>query len=246
VTDLGTEFGVEVDSQGRTAAHVFRGKVDVQFNGDRGTEYRIQLGASESVVQSRQDHAPVIRRDAVLASTYVRQLPRLKRAPIDVFNSGIGLKEGDPDPHWQIVAVSNDPSFQPRAATVTSGHPRWLMNDPEKSQWISVSANWQAKNMADDLTYTYRTTFELRDYRTNTARMHGCFIADDTVQAIRLNGRTIHTFRDYISYDVFRWFTIDRGFVAGKNVLEIDVHDIGVSTGLRVELDGDVQKYFSN
>ena len=36
VTDLGTEFGVEVDKQGRTTSHVFRGLVRVQMLADGG------------------------------------------------------------------------------------------------------------------------------------------------------------------------------------------------------------------
>jgi hypothetical protein len=37
VTDLGTEFGVEVDQQGGTISHVFRGSVRVQRFSDAGT-----------------------------------------------------------------------------------------------------------------------------------------------------------------------------------------------------------------
>ena len=39
-----------------------------------------------------------------------------KSVPIVLFNTGVGLKEGEPDPHWQVVARSDDPKFKPQPA----------------------------------------------------------------------------------------------------------------------------------
>ena len=47
VTDLGTEFGVEVDESGNTTSHVFCGSVSMQINGD-GSHKAIFLRADES------------------------------------------------------------------------------------------------------------------------------------------------------------------------------------------------------
>ena len=56
-------------------------------------------------------------------SDFVRQMPR--RVRIKMFNTGMNLKEGDRDPHWQLVARSDDPKFKPRPAVVTetADHP---------------------------------------------------------------------------------------------------------------------------
>ncbi len=49
VTDLGTEFGVEVDRSGGTQSHVFQGKIEVRLlGGDNPAGGQIQLGAGES------------------------------------------------------------------------------------------------------------------------------------------------------------------------------------------------------
>ena len=59
VTDLGTEFGVEVDNSGATLSHVFRGKVEVrpaeagnssspQESGTERKDLAVQLGVGES------------------------------------------------------------------------------------------------------------------------------------------------------------------------------------------------------
>ena len=50
VTDLGTEFGVEVDKQGGTTSHVFRGSVRVQVvAGDGKTEGAAQVLARKRI-----------------------------------------------------------------------------------------------------------------------------------------------------------------------------------------------------
>jgi hypothetical protein len=57
VTDLGTEFGVEVDRQGTTQSHVFRGKVSL-IALDDGREKRggeVTLGANESARVEKTD-----------------------------------------------------------------------------------------------------------------------------------------------------------------------------------------------
>ena len=57
VTDLGTEFGVEVGKSGATAAHVFRGTVEVQpaADGDRPDSHVVRLVQNESVrIERRQ------------------------------------------------------------------------------------------------------------------------------------------------------------------------------------------------
>ncbi len=48
VTDLGTEFGVEVSKEGNTTSHVFRGMVEVQWGGGDVSNRVIRLKASES------------------------------------------------------------------------------------------------------------------------------------------------------------------------------------------------------
>lgn len=54
VTDLGTEFGVEVNNAGETSAHVFRGLVKVQWNEANGRSNQgVCLKANEAISLSR-------------------------------------------------------------------------------------------------------------------------------------------------------------------------------------------------
>ena len=114
VSDLGTEFGVEVDKSGASRAQVYEGKVELRAIGRNSKA--IMLKANESArADFGTDNVVTVVRQAGQKSTLVREMP--KPVPIVVFNTGIGLKEGDADPHWQVVC----------AATIRSSsrNPRW-------------------------------------------------------------------------------------------------------------------------
>ena len=170
-----------------------------------------------------------------------------KRVRIKVLNTGVNLKVGDPDPHWQLVARSDDPKFKPRPAVVAdaSANP-WLSNQLDRSQWVSAVGT-----TPEGVVFTFRTTFDLKGMRPSTAVLHGRFVADNHVRAIRLNGRKLSVpEHGYEDFGFFHGFSSDRGFSEGRNVLEIDVENgspgFDASSahpspmGLLVELEGSV------
>jgi hypothetical protein len=182
------------------------------------------------------------------ASVFARQMPR--RVRIKLFSTGVGLKEGEADPHWQVVARSDDRNFKRRTAVVTAAAPlgRWLPNDA-RSQWISTDNG--PPNLPNGVTYSFRTTFELVDALPDTAVLWGKFIADNRVKAIRLNGKEVsvpqHDDIPFAPFDHFTEFSVRMGFVEGSNTLEFDVSN-GIPAeseengpmGLRIELSGSV------
>ncbi len=228
VTDLGTEFGVEVDALGATQSHVFRGKVELRAagGGQDSDAQPIPLGENESArVEAGQDRAVrVIRLSAKEARPggFTRQMPC--RMPIKVFSTGQRVNEGDEDPHWQIIARTDDPHFEPRPAVVTAVGPTCMPNDVSRSQWISTANNlpW----LPDNVTYTFRTTFELRDMLPGSAVLRGQFVVDDRVAAIRLNGQPVPMPEGQSGpHSEYRRFAAVKGFVEGANILEIDVYN---------------------
>ncbi len=167
-----------------------------------------------------------------------------------LFNTGAGLKEGDEDPHWQLVARSDDPHFKPQPAVVTAllDSPQWyLQNEPAGSQWISTAGNQPKLPLF--VTYTFRTAFELPGLLPGTAKLRGWFIADNVVKAIRLNGAAVPLPKqpEFGPFVAFYGFTAAQGFVDGANTLKINVWN-GCPTDkpstppnpmlLRVELEG--------
>ncbi len=223
VADLGTEFGIAVDASGASEAYVFRGQVEMRLKGTENQSPRvIALRENESAsVRHEADFARVIRRRTP-PSSFARKIPR--RVPIAIKSTGIGLKEGEIDPHWQVVARSDAPSFQPHPATVVPVDATYrLPNDPSQSQWLSVSKELML--LPDEVTHTFRTTFDLTGMLPNTAVLRGRFLVDDHITAIRLNGRPIPlpSNSDTISFYNYRTFEATTGFLEGRNVLEIDV-----------------------
>jgi hypothetical protein len=77
VTDLGTEFGVEVDDNGCTSSHVFRGLVEIRpKTADVQSAPMIRLGKDESAkVAFNQKRKPVIQRVALKGGSFVRRMP---------------------------------------------------------------------------------------------------------------------------------------------------------------------------
>jgi hypothetical protein len=250
VIDLGTEFGIEVDRSGTSRAEVFQGKVEVRPTNSRGltapgNPAAIRLSENESAVVEPV-HGAVVKvshkADQADSHGFVRRMPR--QVPIKLFNTGIGLKEGDLDPHWQLTARSDDPKFTPGPAVVTVVDTRYyLPNNPARSQWISIANGLPAMPRG---TYTFRTTFELADAAPGSAVLTGRFLVDNHVNAIRLNGQSVSLPEHGIlpPFDQFHTFTVRKGFVAGTNVLEIDVYNHAASSGLGtpmallVELEG--------
>ncbi len=248
ITDLGTEFGVEVDQSGASQTHVFQGKVEMRANGEKdAANGPISLTESQSAsVGAGQDVLVLVTRKAAHPESFVREIP--KRVRIKLFNTGVNAAVGSPDQHWQVVARTDERGFQPRPAVVTeAGGSMWLVNQVDRSQWISLTGG---ESMApNSVTYTFRTTFELAGVRPATAVVHGWFAVDNHLRAIRLNGRPVPVPKHgQEEFGFFHPFSIDRGFVEGVNVIEFDV-DNGVDhqaarltspMGLLVELEGSV------
>ena len=79
VTDLGTEFGVEVDTKGTTTSHVFRGKVRFRsVNDGKGIGDVLTLNANESArthVDSNNNVVAAVLRDVTYSNTFIRTIP---------------------------------------------------------------------------------------------------------------------------------------------------------------------------
>jgi hypothetical protein len=96
--------------------------------------------------------------------------------------------------------------------------------------------------------YTFRTTFDLVGRAPESAVLRGRFLADNHIDAIRLNGQSVTVPEHGTSapFDQFHSFAAKSGFVTGTNVLEIVVYNLpslrlqrdDTPMALRVELEG--------
>ena len=224
---------------------VGRSKVRLVAANGKTEDNRQILRADESaLVDADKRTISTIHHNTKILAEFVRKMPQ--RVPIRVFNTGKGLQEGEPDPHWQIVRVGNDPKFKPRQAIVaTVPEGCWGPNESTRSQWISTEGKLP---LAFGGIYTFRTTFDLAGRSPKTAILRGWFLADDFIQSMRINGRDVslkETSCGGVPYSLYRRFTIDQGFVEGVNILEIEVNNSEADDktkpnpmGLRIELSG--------
>jgi hypothetical protein len=222
VKDIGTEFAVEVDKSGASRAHVFLGSVEVRAGDDSGAKV-MSLRANESArVDSSKGRAAVVVRESPRRRAFVREMPKM--LPIALFNTGIGLKKGDPDPHWQVIGRSDDAKFRPRPAVAWGVRANiYLKDDRARSQWLSLEAG--NVDFPEEVIFVFRTTFDLTGRLPSKAVLRCKFLADDRLVGIRLNGRRLPVPVHHDGMPFLEWasFQVSSGFVRGTNVLEFDV-----------------------
>jgi len=156
-----------------------------------------------------------------------------------VDGSGVLLTgTGMTDPHYTVLS---GPGLLAPTSAVTFNC--CYFADGPNSRFISVNSSGQT---ASSGSYLFETTFSLAGFNPATAQISGQFAADNHITATRINGTTVpgattDTFTSYTS------FTINSGFVAGLNTLDLVVLDDGVVMSLRVDsLSGTASPNSSN
>ena len=112
-TDLGTWFSVQSSGGGPAEIHVLEGLVlakpnNVNISGD--DTRRVKADEAVHVTRDGTFQAIAFRRD-VAAEKKLTQFQPLR--PIQVWNTGIGLREGDKDPHWMVTTGDDEDGALP-------------------------------------------------------------------------------------------------------------------------------------
>lgn len=227
VVDLGTTFTVSATQGAGAQTKVLEGLVRVHprvaEDGRRGV--LVSEGDGFSVdTHGRRDafeQAPV---DLFDNLNWGALIPY---RPLALFNTGVGYQEGDEDPHWRVVAGPPDSFTGPQYAVVCTPDERYLANDRDMSQWVSM-ANW--RTATPNSVYTFQTMFDLAGYDLSTIQLFGRFLADNGIHEVRVNGRPVkvESWIDNVSWQEFdhsqfRFVNVTEGLVAGTNMIEIDV-----------------------
>ena len=164
-----------------------------------------------------------------------------------VFNTGVdaagnSLVAGAVDPHWKLVSSADTRSSGPNVFVVNSGFPfpAWFSDSPS-SGWIAPMADQTTGNAAGN--YTYRLAFGLGGFDPATATLTVRAAFDNQGMAVLLNG--LDTGVKFVSNGAANYqqfspnFTINKGFVAGVNTLDIVVSNwsnVANPTGFRAEV----------
>jgi hypothetical protein len=228
VVDLGTRFAVETDASGNTEAHVLQGNVRIKpvDEIDR-SRTSFLLGEGEAVRVSAQDRTST-RLEAQQGRFVIDHGDFRPYRPIKIHNTGKSLAIGDEDPHWRIVEGAVGDGYQgPQYAVVCEADERYLPNNPELSQWMSVAKDLRPGCLPNS-NYTFQTEFDLTGYDLSTVIILADILADNGVAAVRINGQNVDLvpWKDnkYLQeFHAYRRAEIIDGFVEGKNIVEVDV-----------------------
>jgi hypothetical protein len=227
LVDLGTRFAVETNATGITEAHVLEGSVRIepiaQVDASRNS---FLLGEGEAVrldwAHHRADRLAANSDDFLIEAGDFRPYRSLQ-----LRNTGHGLSMGDEDPHWRVIrAVPAEGLKGPQYAVVCEEDERYLSNNAD-SQWVSVAQHIRP-GCLPNATYTFQTEFDLSGYDLSTVVILADILADNGVAALRINGEDVDLVpwhdNEYLQeFHRFRRAEILKGFVPGKNSIEIDI-----------------------
>jgi hypothetical protein len=228
VVDLGTKFAVAASAHGVSEAHVLDGQVRIQPLSNVSANRRSMLlsGGEAFRVETEGKVAVKLKADPDRYDAEMGDNPPFK--PILIHNTGKGLVAGDEDPHWRISAGPKCEAYDgPQFAVVCDADSRYLANDRERSQWISVT-NPARPGAPPSSEFTFETTFDLTGYDVSTVTIAAQLIADNGVRAVRVNGKTISLAawnlneRDQF-FNRFVVVEIREHLVPGANRVEFDV-----------------------
>jgi hypothetical protein len=191
VVDLGTKFAVAASARGVSEAHVLDGQVRIQPLSSVSSSRRSMLLSGGEAFRVETDRNVVMRlkADRALYDAEMGDNPPFK--PILIHNTGRGLVAGDEDSHWRISAGPKCTAYDgPQFAVVSEADSRYLANDRDRSQWVSVS-NPARPGVPPSTEFTFETTFDLTGYDISTVTAAAQVIADNGVRAVRINGQPI-------------------------------------------------------
>lgn len=240
VTDLGTEFGVDVGASGVAVAHVFEGRIAVMLPGKSpGAPAAVRLLDRDQTVRCTVQGGQ-IETVPKLNETFTRDIDQYTRA-LPLHSTGAGIAEGAADSDWQFVGDSNNPHLVPRPATVAAAYPTYLPNT-DASKWISLMRDLSRLPAG---IYTFRTRVDLTGLNPSMVKIIAHVAADDEVNAVRINGsaaplpalgdpgRQYKRLHDFV-------LPSDR-LAEGINTVEFDVRNDKDEMSLRVEWEATVR-----
>ncbi|TWT97633.1 FecR protein [Botrimarina colliarenosi] len=231
VVDLGTKFAVSTNNLGVAEAHVLDGRVRVLPTVSNPDSPRsLLLSGGEALrIQSDSRVSTKLVADRDRFNVELSDLPPYK--PIPLANTGKGLDLGDEDPHWRVVAgPGQSPSdFRPQYAVTCNADDRYLGNDPEHSQWISLS-NPVRPGVPANSEFTFQTRFDLTGYDLRSIVLCAQVIADNGVKAVRINGQAVPFDSWFLNekgqvFNRFHVINIAEGLKQGDNLVEFDVRN---------------------
>ena len=227
ITDLGTEFGVDVNDNQITTT-VFTGAVEITTPGRQPQ----RITANQTARLSALGDAPTLVLEEQIAVGFASLLSWPAATTVKLPSTGVGLAPGQVDQNWQLVAIDGKALNEPLETKVQTIYPESFRVPGSAAYWIGLDAtNTRGGPLRGAINYTFRATFSLpaSDGPPSIRMRHA---VDDRIKAIRINGRDL-SLQDPVDIKQARIATqpISGPFVAGPNTIEIDIINIQVREG---------------
>ncbi|MES2707960.1 MAG: lamin tail domain-containing protein [Verrucomicrobiota bacterium] len=150
-----------------------------------------------------------------------------------VDDSGAPLAPGKPDPHYLDVASN-------KAVTAMTPHSAWL-GDDGVSRFVGFTGS--GTDNAPAGTFTFRTTFDLSDYLTDSAAVNLYVAADNSLDSVKLNGLTVAG-AAYGAFNAYGGPFALAGFASGLNTVELKWTNASTAAnpgGIRIKWDASAE-----
>jgi len=228
VVDLGTTFVVSASPDDTAKTSVIKGQVRVSPRTKiDGSPRSVLVSEGEALSVGTTGHRLSIQPSAEDRRAYVDFGIEQPYRPIGLHNSGYGFDIGDEDPYWRVIKGPKGVIAGSQYAIVCVPDVRYMANDPESSQWVSMTS-W--REALPNSTYTFQTTFDLAGFDVATVQLFGRMLADNGIKEVRVNGKPIileswvdNTPGQHFSEPQFRSVNVSDGLIEGRNTIEIDV-----------------------
>lgn len=155
-------------------------------------------------------------------------------APITVHNTGVDLSDalvapGAQAEFWTLLSA-------PVGATEAIGSETFRFNccyvaDSADSAWVSQSASGNASVAG---VYIYQLLVDLTGFDLSSVSIEGTFSTDND-GFIRVNGGPAAATTGFAGFGAMHAFTLDSGFIAGINSIQVGVNNGGNPTAFRVD-----------
>jgi hypothetical protein len=245
VTDIGTTFGVTAYLNHEATVQVLKGKVQAKLLADDGST-KVKTELTDNRAAAFNPANGTLANIATTPDEYVtdiRRIPAVRPVSLALHSTGQGLKPGNSDPYWKIIANSDDAKWTPKPAIVTVPyHETWGLGSAT-SQWLGTK--YPEEIVTPGRRLHFATTVDLTGFDPNSVRLHLTIFVDNEISAVRVNGRATPIKFGNPMYSLKgRQFDLTDGFIAGENTLEFVVVNEAFHApqkkgeGLRVELSG--------
>jgi hypothetical protein len=154
-------------------------------------------------------------------------------APITVHNTGVDALDalvgyGQTAAFWQLLAAPSGATEVLGSSPAAFDHPAYAPNTTT-SQWVAHNNG----NVSVTGIYTYALTIDLTGLDHTTAVISGLF-ATDNEGFISVNGGPAAATTGYEDFAALTAFTLNSGFIAGLNTIQLSVNNAGNPTAFHV------------